>query len=99
MPDLIEIGTDALATEQPRTGYDCDPGHLRRLAGDSGLCIFGWFREEHLLKQDLVALTRTLRRQLAEAGSGQPFVLSTPMLTQEYDPTFMDRLIEAALNL
>ena len=99
VPDLIEIGTDALATEQPRTGYECDPGDLRRLAGDSGLCIFGWFWEEHLLKQDFDSAIRTLAKQFAEVGSGGPFVLSTPLLTQEYSPAFIERLLEAALKL
>ena len=104
VPDLIEIGTDTLATEQPRAGYDCDPGQLRRLAGDSGLCILGWFAEEHLLAEDLDALMRSLARQLAEAGAGeagaaQPFVLGTPLLTQQYDPDLVQRLLDAALGL
>ena len=97
--DLIEIGVDGIATEQPRGHYYCDPGELRRRAGDSNLCIFGWFLEEDLLKGNREAAGNTLRNQWMEAGGGKPFVVNTPGLTQEYDPYVIDMVIEESLRL
>jgi len=97
--DLIEIGVDGIATEQPRGNYDCDPGELRRRAGDSGLRIFGWFLEENLLKGNREAVRNTLWKQYAEAGGGKPFVVNTPGLTEEYDPGVIDMVIEESLKL
>ena len=65
--DLIDIGIDGIATEQPRG--------------------------------DRTALLKTLRRQFHDAGNGNPFVVSTPGLTQEYEPAVVDFIIEAALEL
>gem|GEM_PF-2087268 len=97
--DLLEIDVDGLATEPPRVGYDCTPGDLRQLAGSNPLCIFGWFKERDLLAADRAALRQTLQCQAAAAGSGAPFVVSTPGLTGEVDAGVVDAIIEEALAL
>lgn len=96
--DLIEIGIDGLSTEQPRVDYECEPGDLRRLAGDE-LCLFGWFREGHLLADDRNALRKTLARQYAEAGDGAPFIVATPGLTQEFSQDVVDFVLAKARAL
>ncbi len=99
VPDLIEMGIDGVATEQPRADYDCEPGDLRRLAGSRDLCLFGWFWESDLLKENRDAIRRTLRRQYDEAGSGKPFVVATPGLTQEFGQDVVDFVLEEAMGL
>ena len=96
--DLIELGIDGLATEMPRVNYQCTPGDLRRLAGDE-LCIFSWFREQDLLRCNLDAIRSTLVRQYGQAGSGKPFAISTPGLTQEVDRQTVDIILREAMNL
>ena len=93
--DLIEIGVDGISTEQPRVDYECEPGDLRRIAGDE-LCLFGWFWEADLLKGDRDAIRRTLAKQCEEAGDGAPFVVATPGLTQEFDRDIVDFILEEA---
>ncbi len=96
--DLMDIGIHGIATEQPRDDYQCEPGDLRCAGGDE-LCIFSWFWEEDLLKANLETLHTTLHRHYREAGNGKPFVVATPGLTQEYDPSTIDALIAAAKSL
>jgi hypothetical protein len=95
---LVEIGTDALSTESPRGAFECEPGDLRRLAGEK-LCIFGWFEDLDLIKGDREAIHRTLNKQFNEAGNGRPFVVATPGITQEVAQTTIDFVIEEALKL
>lgn len=92
LPDLLEIGIDGLATEQPRAAYHAEPGDLRRLAGQAKLCLFGWLWEDDLLKGDRAAIRATLDKQYREAG--EPFVVNTPGLTQEFAPEVMDMVLE-----
>ena len=97
--DLIEIGIDGIATEQPRADYECEPGDLRRCAVSKDVCLFGWFWEEDLLHADRDAIRRTLARQYEQAGSGKPFAVSTPGLTGQFDPAAVDMIIDEATRL
>lgn len=97
--DLIEIGIDGIATEQPRVNYQCEPGDLRRLAKSKDICLFGWFWEGDLLKGDFDAMLRTLHEQFRQAGSGSPFVAATPGLTQEFRQDVVDFVLEEAAGI
>ena len=97
--DLIEIGIDGLATEQPRGAYECEPGDLRKAAGGSGLCIFGWFWEEDLLRPQKDKLRRSLLKQFYETGEKGSFIVSSPGLTQEFSHGAVDMMIELAGEL
>jgi len=96
--DLIDMGVDGISTEQSRGAYECEPGNLRRLAGDK-LCLFGWFHEHDLLNGDHEAIRRTLRKQYREAGDGRPFAVATPGLTQEVNPAVIDMVLEESRRL
>jgi len=97
--DLIEAGIDGLATEQPRAAYRCEPGDLRKAAGDSRLCIFGWFWEEDLLSPSREELRGSLLKQYCEAGENGSFIVSSPGLTQEFSQSTVDMIIELAGEL
>lgn len=99
VPDLIEIGVDGLATEQPRVNYECEPGDLRRLAGNSDLCIFGWFWESDLIRGNRQAIRDSLEKQYREAGDGKPFVVCTPGITAEVSQEMVDTLAEETARL
>ena len=96
--DLMDIGIHGVATEQPRDNYQCEPGDLRRAAGKD-LVLFGWFWEEDLLNARYDRLRSTLQKHYREAGGRDPFVVSSPGLTQECDPVVVDFLIEEAGKL
>jgi len=96
--DLIEIGVDGISTEPSRGAYQCEPGDLRRLAGER-LCLFSWFRERDLLAGDGDAIRQTLWKQYREAGDGRPFAVATPGLTQEVDAAVVDMVLEESRRL
>ena len=96
--DLMDIGIDGLATEQPRVNYNCEPGDLRKIAGNN-FPLFGWFRDEDLIEGNPEIIRKTLRRQYSDSGDGNPFVVGAPGLTQEVEQDVVEFIIEEAGNL
>lgn len=82
LPDLVELGIDALVIEQDRRGYSSDPVEVRRRVGNS-LCVFGWNWELDFIHDRRENITREVERQLRGAGRDGAFVMGTTYMTSE----------------
>ncbi len=93
--DWVELGTDLLITEQPRTGYHCDPAALRMAAG-ADLNIAGWLWEEDLIRGDRAAIRRTIEEQMQGAGANGRFVMTSASLNWDVAPAHVQMFLEEA---
>ncbi len=82
LPDLVELGIDALVIEQSRRGYSSDPVEVRRQVGKS-LCVFGWNWELDFIQDRRDNITREVERQVGGAGRDGAFVMGTTYMTSE----------------
>ena len=80
--DLVGLGLDGLWIEQPRRGYNADPGEIRQAVGDR-FCITGWTDELEMIHDDRPAIARRVRDQIERAGAGGAFLMSTSHLVDD----------------
>jgi hypothetical protein len=98
MPNLdkvMELPLDALVLEQGRKGYTIDPVEIRRRVGP-GFCLFGFAFENDFCTFDRDGLTRELRRQMGGAGGQGAFVVGTPIMPPNADPSAVDYYFDEA---
>ena len=82
LPDVVELGIDALVIEQDRRGYSSDPAEVRRQVGKS-LCVFGWNWELDFIRGRRDRITQEVERQIHTAGRDGAFVMGTTYMTSE----------------
>ena len=95
--DLVDLGIDALVVEQPRRGYSSDPGEIRRIVGKQ-MCVFGWTPEVEMIKGDRDAVSRTIERQINEAGLDGAFAMGSTYLTNEVACETVDFFCDEAVR-
>lgn len=82
LEDIVGLGVDGLVVEQPRRGYSTDPGEVRRIVGKR-ICVYGWSPELAMIKGDREAISRTIEKQIQDAGLDGAFVMGSMYLTSE----------------
>ena len=98
LPDIAQLGADALFPEQGRKGYEVDMVELRRRLGDQA-CLVGFNQEEPLAEGDQEALDREMARQIAGAGSEGAFIMGTTIVTEAVSQESMAGYVGALQRL
>lgn len=90
---------DAFTWEQPRKGWNIPVSRVRETFGPAR-CLMGNLDSEGLLaRANPDEIASEVRRQIAESGNGNPFIISTGSpLPSDTDPDAVDALLQASLE-
>ena len=98
VPDIGQLGVDALFPEQGRKGYEVDIVEIRRQLGDE-ICLIGFSNEQDLIDGNRQALAQEIERQIQGAGRDGAFMMGTTIVTEDVALQHVDDYIEAVHRL